>query len=125
LGEGGVVTELARLHPEDIEAIAERLAELQGEATAPPQSAAQDYESDPLLTAEEVGRLLGHTERYVWRLGREGALARVKPPGRKYVRFPLSGVLAYRESGYLATTAPGSSAGPSGFGLGRRAVRRL
>ncbi len=30
---------------------------------------------------------LGFTERYVWKLGREGALPRVKLPGRKYVRF--------------------------------------
>ncbi|MBI5103951.1 MAG: helix-turn-helix domain-containing protein [Solirubrobacterales bacterium] len=41
----------------------------------------------PLLTAAEVAERLGYTERYVWRLGREGALPRVKVPGRKYVRF--------------------------------------
>lgn len=40
-----------------------------------------------LLTAAEVAERLGYTERYVWRLGREGLLPRVKLPGRKYVRF--------------------------------------
>jgi excisionase family DNA binding protein len=40
-----------------------------------------------LLTAAEVAERLGYTERYVWRLGREGVLPRVKVPGRKYVRF--------------------------------------
>src|SRR4051812_14515757 len=40
-----------------------------------------------LLTAAEVAERLGYTERYVWRLGREGVLPRIKVPGRKYVRF--------------------------------------
>ena len=40
-----------------------------------------------LLTAAEVAERLGYTERYVWKLGREGVLPRVKLPGRKYVRF--------------------------------------
>ena len=40
-----------------------------------------------LLTAAEVAARLGYSERYVWRLGREGVLPRVKLPGRKYVRF--------------------------------------
>jgi excisionase family DNA binding protein len=40
-----------------------------------------------LLTAAEVAARLGYTERYVWKLGREGVLPRVKLPGRKYVRF--------------------------------------
>ncbi len=40
-----------------------------------------------LLTAGEVAERLGYTERYVWRLGREGVLPRIKVPGRKYVRF--------------------------------------
>lgn len=40
-----------------------------------------------LLTAAEVGERLGYSERYVWKLGREGVLPRVKVPGRKYVRF--------------------------------------
>jgi len=34
-----------------------------------------------------VGERLGYTERYVWRLGRDGVLPRIKLPGRKYVRF--------------------------------------
>ncbi len=40
-----------------------------------------------LLTAAEVAQRLGYTERYVWRLGREGVLPRIKLEGRKYVRF--------------------------------------
>ena len=40
-----------------------------------------------LLTAAEVAERLGYTERYVWKLGREGVLPRIKLPGRKYVRF--------------------------------------
>jgi excisionase family DNA binding protein len=40
-----------------------------------------------LLTAAQVAERLGYTERYVWRLGREGVLPRIKLPGRKYVRF--------------------------------------
>src|SRR3954471_10403697 len=40
-----------------------------------------------LLTAAEVAERLGYTERYVWRLGREGVLPRITVPGRKYVRF--------------------------------------
>jgi len=44
-------------------------------------------ERERLLTAAEVAERLGFTERYVWKLGREGALPRVKVPGRKYVRF--------------------------------------
>ncbi len=40
-----------------------------------------------LLAAAEVGERLGYPERYVWRLGREGVLPRIKVPGRKYVRF--------------------------------------
>jgi excisionase family DNA binding protein len=43
--------------------------------------------SERLLTAAEVAERLGFTERYVWRLGREGVLPRIKLPGRKYVRF--------------------------------------
>lgn len=41
----------------------------------------------PLLTAAEVADRLGYTERYVWKLGREGVLPRVKLAGRRYVRF--------------------------------------
>ncbi len=44
-------------------------------------------DSERLLTAAEVAERLGFTERYVWRLGREGVLPRIKLPGRKYVRF--------------------------------------
>lgn len=40
-----------------------------------------------LLTAAEVAERLGYTERYVWKLGREGVLPRIKLQGRKYVRF--------------------------------------
>jgi excisionase family DNA binding protein len=45
-----------------------------------------------LLTAAEVAERLGYTERYVWKLGREGVLPRIKLPGRKYVRFAESDV---------------------------------
>jgi excisionase family DNA binding protein len=44
-------------------------------------------DSGRLLTAAEVAERLGFTERYVWRLGRDGVLPRIKLPGRKYVRF--------------------------------------
>jgi excisionase family DNA binding protein len=40
-----------------------------------------------LLTAAQVAERLGYTERYVWKLGREGVMPRVKLPGRRYVRF--------------------------------------
>lgn len=40
-----------------------------------------------LLPAAEVAERLDYSERYVWTLGREGVLPRVKVPGRKYVRF--------------------------------------
>ncbi len=43
--------------------------------------------NERLLTAAQVAEKLGFTERYVWRLGREGVLPRIKLPGRKYVRF--------------------------------------
>ena len=39
------------------------------------------------LTAAEVAERLGYTERYVWKLRREGVLPRIKLAGRKYVRF--------------------------------------
>ena len=48
-----------------------------------------------LLTAAEVAERLGYTERYVWKLGREGVLPRIKLPGRKYVRFAESDVEAF------------------------------
>lgn len=44
-------------------------------------------DSNRLLTAAEVAERLGYSERYVWRLGREGVLPRIKVPGRTYVRF--------------------------------------
>lgn len=56
--------------------------------------------SDRALKAAEAATILGVTERYVWRLGREGALPRIKHVGRKYVRFLESDVYAYRESGH-------------------------
>jgi excisionase family DNA binding protein len=40
-----------------------------------------------LLTAAQVAERLGYTERYVWKLGRDGVLPRVKLPGRSCVRF--------------------------------------
>lgn len=46
-----------------------------------------DQDLGQLMTASEVARRLGYSERYVWKLGREGVLPRVKVPGRKYVRF--------------------------------------
>ena len=46
-----------------------------------------EHDAGRLLTAAEVAERLGYTERYVWKLGREGVLPRVKLPGRKYVRF--------------------------------------
>ncbi len=48
-----------------------------------------------LLTAAEVAERLGFTERYVWRLGREGVLPRIKLPGRKYVRFAEEDVVRF------------------------------
>jgi hypothetical protein len=48
-----------------------------------------------LLTAAEVAQRLGFSERYVWKLGREGALPRVKLPGND--RPPLRVVAANSE----------------------------
>jgi excisionase family DNA binding protein len=58
------------------------------------ESAFTDVHEDigRLLTAAEVAQRLGYTERYVWKLGREGVLPRIKLPGRKYVRFAESDV---------------------------------
>jgi excisionase family DNA binding protein len=65
-----------------------------------------------LLTAAEVAERLGFTERYVWRLGRDGVLPRIKLPGRKYVRFAESDVerfvARHRRSG-LARRAPSAA----------------
>ena len=52
-----------------------------------------------LLTAAEVGKRLGYSERYVWKLGREGVLPRVKVAGRKYVRFSEADVERFVELG--------------------------
>jgi excisionase family DNA binding protein len=54
---------------------------------------------DRLLTAAQVAERLGYSERYVWKLGREGALPRVKLPGRKYVRFVESDVERFVREG--------------------------
>jgi excisionase family DNA binding protein len=59
-----------------------------------------------LLTAAEVAERLGYTERYVWRLGREGVLPRIKLPGRKYVRFAESDVERFVESCREQVRAP-------------------
>ncbi len=60
-----------------------------------------------LLTAAQVAERLGYTERYVWKLGREGALPRVKLPGRRYVRFAEEDVeRLVRESRVVATPSP-------------------
>lgn len=63
-------------------------------------------ENRRLLTAAEVAERLGFSERYVWRLGREGVLPRVKVPGRKYVRFCEADVERFvRDSRRTAETA--------------------
>jgi predicted DNA-binding transcriptional regulator AlpA len=102
------MTDVARLHPDDIDVVVrlvvEALAQREEESLPRDGSAL-----DPLLEASQVAELLGYTERYVWRLGREGLLPRVKLPGRKYVRFPLSGVIAYVESGRSAVRAEPST----------------
>ena len=64
------------------------------------------HEGERLLTAAEVGERLGFTERYVWRLGREGVLPRVKLPGRKYVRFAESDVERLIAGSRLAVAPP-------------------
>ncbi len=68
-----------------------------------------------LLTAGEVAERLGYTERYVWRLGREGVLPRIKVPGRKYVRFAEEDVERFvregREPGRPVARAVPVSAG--------------
>ncbi len=59
-----------------------------------------------LLTAAEVAKRLGYTERYVWRLGREGAIPRVKVAGRKYVRFCEADVERFVREGRRLSSAP-------------------
>jgi excisionase family DNA binding protein len=93
-----------RLHPDDIEAVAQRIVELLRETPRSAGDPIHDDHAGRLLTAGEAAELLGVSERYVWRLGREGALPRVKAPGRKYVRFPRAGVLAYRDATFASTT---------------------
>ncbi len=56
-----------------------------------------------LLTAAQVAVRLGFTERYVWKLGREGLLPRVKVPGRKYVRFSEADVERFVREGRRAS----------------------
>ena len=59
-----------------------------------------------LLTAAEVAKRLGYTERYVWRLGREGTIPRVKVAGRKYVRFCEADVERFVREGRRLSSAP-------------------
>jgi excisionase family DNA binding protein len=61
---------------------------------------------DRLLTAAEVAERLGYTERYVWRLGREGVLPRIKVPGRKYVRFSEADVARFVRASRQGTALP-------------------
>lgn len=65
-----------------------------------------DTSYERLLTAAEVAERLGFTERYVWRLGREGVLPRVKLPGRKYVRFCEADVERFVREGRRTGEAP-------------------
>lgn len=59
----------------------------------------REIEDGPLLTAAEVAQRLGYSERYVWKLGPEGVLPRVKLPGRKYVRFCAADVERFVREG--------------------------
>lgn len=124
--QGRDMSELARLHPDDIAAIVQGLAERRAETgSSPAENAAvsSGASNDPLLTAAEAAEILGYTELYVWRLGREGTLARFKHPGRKYVRYPKSAVLAFREAGYQQPTprATAHVASAESVGLPQRA----
>lgn len=73
-----------------------------------------------LLTAEQVAAILSVSERYVWRLGRDGDLPRVQMG--KYVRFDLADVEAFIES--RKEQVRGSRAHVV-QGPGQRAVRRF
>jgi excisionase family DNA binding protein len=64
-----------------------------------------------LLTAAEVAERLGYMERYVWKLGGEGVLPRVKLPGRKYVRFAERDVERFIAAGFVAASAVSRAAG--------------
>ena len=63
-----------------------------------------------LLSADEVAEVLHVTRRYVLRLARQGAIERVKPPGRKTVLFPESGLKRYIESGREPALQVGATA---------------
>jgi excisionase family DNA binding protein len=62
--------------------------------------------SERLLTAREVGEQLAVSERYVWRLARDGGLPRVEIG--KYVRFREDDVAAFIEVRTTRTTRPGA-----------------
>jgi hypothetical protein len=84
-----VSAEPARLHPDDVDAIARRMLELMRD-----EPAAAD---DRLLTAKQVAAMIGGvSERYVWRLGRRGAFGGVTVIG-KYRRYREAGVRDYLE----------------------------
>jgi excisionase family DNA binding protein len=69
-----------------------------------------DQDLGQLMTASEVARRLGYSERYVWKLGREGVLPRVKLPGRKYVRFCEADVERFvREGRQVSPSEAGGS----------------
>ncbi len=58
------------------------------------------------MTAAEVAKGLGTTERYVWGLGRRGILARVILPGGRLVRFTEADVDAMIARGRSSEPAP-------------------
>jgi excisionase family DNA binding protein len=62
--------------------------------------------ADRLLTAGEVAKRLGTTERYVWSLGRRGILPRVVLPGGRLVRFQQSDLDAMIVAGRSSEAAP-------------------
>jgi excisionase family DNA binding protein len=78
-----------------------------------------------LLTAAEVAERLGYSERYVWRLGREGVLPRVKLPGRKYVRFCEADVQRLIEHSRDTAPPPVRAAAASRSPVGLRLPRRF
>lgn len=74
-------------------------AATEGTSAAADQPRATD--SQTLLTAAEIARRLGVTERYVWSLGRRGILPRILLPGGRLVRFAqadLDALLASRRT---------------------------
>jgi predicted DNA-binding transcriptional regulator AlpA len=104
--------------------VADRLGPLVRQPTPEVQPPGNADLEDPLLTADEVAAILGYTSRYVGRLGRDGALPRFRPPGRKYVRYPKSGVLAYRATGEQPARATVKSGPPhphQSFGMSQGA----